>query len=102
VIGTALASHATSPYVLQQFHKGRQIEMPYLDRSGFAIAALRGRARLSPYYFVIDGRAELAGVLATLCPLDKKVIHGMRDAIMAPCAVSSETLSFGTEWLAAR
>jgi hypothetical protein len=101
VIETALASHATSPYVLQQFHKGRQIELPYLDGSGFATTPLRGRVRLSPYYFVVDGRAELAGILGTLCPLDKKVIHGMRDAIMAPCAVSSGQRSFGADWLGA-
>lgn len=101
VIEAALASHATSPYVLQQFHKGRQIEMPYLDRSGFAVTPLRGRVRLSPYYFVIDGRAELAGILGTMCPSDKKVIHGMRDAIMAPCALSSGELSFGADWLGA-
>jgi len=26
-------------------------------------------------------------VLATICPADKKIIHGMKDAILAPCAV---------------
>ena len=30
-------------------------------------------------------RAELGGVLATICPADKKIIHGMTDAIFAPC-----------------
>jgi hypothetical protein len=25
-------------------------------------------------------------VLATICPADKKIIHGMREAILAPCA----------------
>ena len=29
--------------------------------------------------------AELGGVLATICPADKKIIHGMKDAILAPC-----------------
>jgi hypothetical protein len=51
---------------------------------------MAGRARLSPYYFVTGERAELAGVLATICPPDKKVIHGMRDAVMAPCAVKKQ------------
>ena len=32
-------------------------------------------------------RAELGGVLATICPADKKIIHGMTDAIFAPCSV---------------
>jgi len=30
----------------------------------------------------------LAGVLATICPKDKKIIHGMKDAVMVPCAVA--------------
>ena len=51
---------------------------------------MSGRARLSPYYFVSDGQAKLAGILATVCPLDKKLIHGMRDAIMVPCSVQVE------------
>jgi hypothetical protein len=50
---------------------------------------MRGRARLCPYYFVGgDGdaaRPQLGGVLATICPADKKIIHGMTDAILAPC-----------------
>ena len=48
---------------------------------------MAGRARLSPYYFVTGETAELAGILATICPADKKVIHGMKDAVMVPCAV---------------
>jgi len=27
----------------------------------------------------------LGGILATLVPSDKKIIHGMSEAIMAPC-----------------
>jgi hypothetical protein len=54
------------------------------------MVSMPGRARLSPYYFVAGGKAELAGVLATVCPLDKKIIHGMRDAVMLPCAVRRE------------
>ncbi len=51
---------------------------------------MTGRARLSPYYFVHGEQVELGGILATVCPKDKKIIHGMRDAIMAPCCVSEE------------
>ena len=50
------------------------------------IHAMAGRARLSPYYFVTGEKVDLAGILATVCPADKKVIHGMKDAIMVPCA----------------
>jgi hypothetical protein len=50
-----------------------------------------GRVRLCPYYFVSgDGdaaRANLSGVLATIVPADKKIVHGMTDAILAPCSV---------------
>lgn len=49
---------------------------------------MRGRVRLSPYYFVQDKKAHLGGVLATLCSPEKKLIHGMVDAVMVPCAIS--------------
>ncbi|MGH7167116.1 MAG: hypothetical protein ACREII_01145, partial [Nitrospiraceae bacterium] len=87
-LDTALASFPTTPSILQEFHKGRQFELSYYDARAGAVVPMSGRVRLSPYYFVIGERAELAGVLATLCPPDKKVIHGMRDAIMVPCAVA--------------
>ena len=34
-----------------------------------------------------SAEAKLGGVLATICPADKKIIHGMSDAILAPCAL---------------
>jgi len=37
--------------------------------------------------------AELAGILATVCPADKKVIHGMKDAVMVPCAITEEPIN---------
>jgi len=83
----ALDSFPRTPYILQEFHKGRLFDMEYLDTVTQTTARLSGRVRLSPYYFVIDGQAELAGILATVCPADKKVIHGMKDAIMVPCAL---------------
>lgn len=83
----ALASFSTTPYVLQEFHKGRLYDVMYYDAASRECRIMSGRARLSPYYFVQENEAVLAGILATVCPKDKKVIHGMRDAIMAPCAV---------------
>ncbi len=44
-----------------------------------------GRLRLCPYYFVTAGKAKLGGALATFCPPDKKIIHGMQDAALLPC-----------------
>ncbi len=85
-VDRALGSFPTTPYVLQEFHKGRQVESAYYDMDTCRVVPMAGRVRLSPYYFVTGGEATLGGILATLCPLDKKVIHGMRDAIMAPCS----------------
>jgi hypothetical protein len=82
----ALASFPTTPYILQEFHKGRQFDLSYHDEHTDEIVPMSGRARLSPYYFVVGERAELGGVLATVCPPDKKLIHGMRDAVMVPCS----------------
>ena len=52
---------------------------------------MKGRVRLCPYYFVSGegdaARPQLGGVLATIIPADKKIVHGMTDAILAPCAV---------------
>jgi hypothetical protein len=45
------------------------------------------RLRLCPYYFVVDGKTRLSGALATFCPPDKKIIHGMQDAALLPCTV---------------
>ncbi|HEX5646020.1 MAG TPA: hypothetical protein VFX56_03540 [Nitrospira sp.] len=83
----ALASFPTTPYLLQEFHKGRLFEMDYLDEGTNRLTHMAGRARLSPYYFVTGEKVELAGILATICPADKKILHGMKDAIMVPCAV---------------
>ena len=88
-IDAALAEAGTHPYILQRFHKGRLVEQPYLDPATGLIAVMKGRVRLCPYYFVIDGQAELRGALATICPPDKKLLHGMKDAIMAPTAVAA-------------
>jgi hypothetical protein len=86
-IETALREFPRTPYVLQEFHKGRQYEVEYFNPHSGEIRSMAGRARLSPYYFVTGGRVELAGILATICPADKKVIHGMKDAVMVPCAL---------------
>jgi hypothetical protein len=46
---------------------------------------MKGRVRLCPYYFCGERETKLGGVLATICPADKKLLHGMKDAILAPC-----------------
>ena len=85
----AIASFGSNPYILQRFHKGRIVEQPFLNNTSGDIETMRGRVRLSPYYFLIEGKAVLRGALATVCPADKKILHGMKDAIIVPTAVHS-------------
>jgi hypothetical protein len=85
----ALASFTTVPYILQEFRKGRRVASEYHDPIADSLIEMPGRVRLSPYYFVNGDKTDLGGILATICPLDKKLIHGMTDAIMAPCAIAS-------------
>jgi hypothetical protein len=89
-VDAALAGFDRSPCVLQRYHKPKVVQSTYHDFAGQQLVPMPGRVRLCPYYFVVgDGdaaRAQLGGVLATICPADKKIIHGMRDAILAPCS----------------
>jgi hypothetical protein len=90
-IDKAMAEFPQSPYVLQRYHHPKLVEARWLDFARNELTPMKGRARLCPYYFVAgDGdaaRAQLGGVLATICPPDKKIIHGMTDAIFAPCSI---------------
>jgi hypothetical protein len=63
------------------------VQVPYYDRPSDAIATLDGRVRLCPYYFVVGNDVRLGGILATIAPANKRLIHGMADAVMSPCAV---------------
>jgi hypothetical protein len=90
-VDKAIAEFTQSPYVLQRYHHPKLVEAQWFDFSRNEVVPMKGRARLCPYYFVAgDGdsaRAQLGGVLATICPPDKKIIHGMTEAIFAPCSV---------------
>lgn len=74
------------PSVLQKFYKGKMVEGRFLNPATGKIETMMGRVRLTPYYFVLGEATQLGGILAALCPRDKKKIHGMADAIMVPCA----------------
>ncbi len=76
----ALRSYPKTPYVLQRFHKGKRVSVPYFDRKSDDIRHLDGRVRLCPYYYVVGKDVRLGGVLATIAPADKRLIHGMSDA----------------------
>jgi hypothetical protein len=84
---SALADFEAHPHVLQQFHQGRLVEHDYLDVSAGELRRMRGRVRLCPYYFVGEKTAVCGGALATICPDDKKLLHGMEDAILVPAAI---------------
>ena len=90
-VDLAIHSFATSPHVLQRYLKPATVKSNWFDFESGQLVEMPGRVRLCPYYFVAgDGdaaRANLSGVLATICPADKKIIHGMSTAILAPCSV---------------
>jgi hypothetical protein len=86
-IEQALATFETLPRIMQRFHKARLIDHRYWDNATEEIKTMRGRVRLCPYFFVENAKVTLRGALATIVPADKKLLHGMRDAILAPSAV---------------
>ena len=83
-IEQALANFDSQPTIMQQFHKGALVEHRYFDRESGELRRMNGRVRLCPYYFVEGDRVRMRGALATVVPADKKLIHGMRDGILAP------------------
>jgi len=90
-VDSAMSSFATSPHVLQRYLKPALAKAQWFDFEKEQLTDMPGRVRLCPYYFVQGrgdaARAILSGVLATICPADKKIIHGMSTAILAPCSV---------------
>jgi len=91
-VDDAVEHFSQSPRVLQRYHKPTLVEAQWFDFERNTVETMPGRVRLCPYYFVSGesdaARPQLGGVLATINPADKKIIHGMTDAILAPCAVA--------------
>lgn len=85
-IEQAIAMADTSLHVLQIYVKPSRHQHPVYRDDG-SIFQMESRVRLCPYYFVDEKtkQTHLHGVLATLCPSDKKIIHGMKDAALLPC-----------------
>jgi hypothetical protein len=96
-VDTAIGSFSRSPFVLQRYHRPKVVPSSWYDFARETVTPMDGRVRLSPYYFVSGegdaARAQLCGILATICPADKKIIHGMKEAVFAPCAVEAESKS---------
>ncbi len=89
-VSRSLAEFDRHPHILQRFEKTCLVEHAWWDFERGELVPMKGRLRLCPYYFVTDNRPSLGGVLATLCPADKKIIHGMRDAIMTLVVPAAE------------
>jgi len=93
-IHKALNDFHKTPYILQEYHKGRHVEVSYLDDNSESLGGTelnsvpaKGRVRLCPYYFVEEEGVRLRGILATVCSLEKKLIHGMEEAVMTVVGV---------------
>ena len=90
-VDRAITSFPVSPFVLQRYEKPKTVEARWFDFEKNVVTPMKGRVRLCPYYFVAGegdaARPQPGGVLATIVPADKKIVHGMSDAILAPCAV---------------
>jgi len=89
----ALSLAATNLHLLQEYRKPKRITHPLYEQPEAGLPAVgsakAGRLRLCPYYFIVGGQTRLSGALATFCPPDKKIIHGMTDAALLPCRVLS-------------
>ncbi len=82
----AVGDAPTNLHILQTFRKPRRATHPlYGSEDGSPAVPTQGRLRLCPYFFVKGDTAILSGALATFCPPDKKIIHGMQDAALIPC-----------------
>jgi hypothetical protein len=90
-VDQALNGFEKNPFVLQRYHKPKLVEIDWVDFNDGSVHKMEGRVRLCPYYFVEGSgdaaRAKLGGVLATVNPADKKIIHGMREAVLAPVTI---------------
>ena len=86
----AVTEFDRTPRILQRFYKGKRVRQSYLDRANDEIRTFEGRVRLCPYFFIAGGEAKLGGILATIAPADKRLIHGMTDAVMAPSILKAD------------
>ena len=90
-VDKAISGFAKNPYILQPYKKPAIVQGEWFNFEKDALEQMNGRVRLCPYYFITgeaeQARANLGGILATLCPADKKIIHGMEDAILVPCMI---------------
>ena len=91
-VDEALAGFDKSPFVLQRYERPKLVDTSWFDFEKNEVVSMKGRVRLCPYYFVAGegdaARPHIGGILATTVPSDKKIIHGMTEAVLAPCAIT--------------
>lgn len=87
-IESALTEFPHHPHILQVYRHSVLTDQSYYGEEG-ALVTMKGKARLSPYFFVAGNKATLGGVLATVCPADKKILHGMSVAVMTPVVAAA-------------
>ncbi len=90
-IEAALRLYDNNPHILQVFHNGSTFPVQHYDFETGQMKMFKGRVRLQPYYFVVDDIPVLSGVQATICPSDKKLLHGMVDAVVLPGGPAPES-----------
>jgi len=83
-VDIAIADAPHNLHLLQVYKKPMRVKHPIFGPDQ-QVREVDGRLRLCPYYFVTGGKPQLSGALATFCPPDKKIIHGMQDAALLPC-----------------
>lgn len=91
-VDIAISDAPTNLHLLQIYKKPVRVKHPVFDREE-QVREVDGRLRLCPYYFVQGSKATLSGALATFCPPDKKIIHGMQDAALLPCRLVGDVMS---------
>jgi len=96
-IDVAIEDAPRNPHILQEYRKPRRashrIYAKNTQETHEDAQVKEGRLRLCPYYFVVGGKPLMSGALATFCPPDKKIIHGMQDAALLPSRVVSAAIS---------
>ena len=78
----ALGEWSTQPHLLQKFEHPVSVTHPVWSEERGEMVDGKWRLRLCPFYLVTGEKVELKGALATLCPTDKKLIHGMEEAVL--------------------
>jgi hypothetical protein len=88
-VDLAIRSFGTSPHVLQRYLKPALVQAQWFDFREKQLTPCRAGCGCVHTILSWPGRrraGQSGGVLATICPADKKIIHGMSTAILAPCS----------------